>query len=155
VLVLLASCGGTAGGGGAVSTTQSSRSIAFTEVATTAQARDDSGPTLIVGTSNASQATILRLVPGATASADRVMVAVFQGQQSTGGYSVHITAVERRGDQLVVRAAFASPGPGAIVTQVLTAPAHVVSIAAADAAALREAVLFDERGSEIARIAIT
>jgi hypothetical protein len=138
-----------------VSPSVSPRSVAFTEVATTAQARDDSGPTLIVGTSDASQAAILRLVPGATASAARVMVAVFQGQQNTGGYSVHITAIERSGDQLVVHANFARPGPGAIVTQVLTAPAHVVSIATADAGGLREAILVDDRGSEIARIAIT
>lgn len=138
-----------------MSPTPSSRSVAFTEVATTAQAQDDSAPTLIVGTSDAPRAAIARLVPGATASAGRVLVAVFQGQQRTGGYSVHITAIERRGDQLIVRATFASPGPGAIVTQVLTAPAHVVSIAASDAAGLREAVLFDERGTERARVTTT
>jgi len=133
-----------------VSPSPASRSVAFTEVATTAQARDDSGPTLIVGTSDASQAAIVRLV-----AAGRVMVAVFQGPQNTGGYSVHISAIERRGDQLVVHATFARPGPGAIVTQVLTAPAHVVSIATVDAIGLREAILVDDRGSEIARIAIT
>ena len=41
------------------------------------------------------------------------------------------------------------------MTQVLTAPAHVVSIATVDAVGLREAILFDGAGSEIARIAIT
>jgi hypothetical protein len=41
------------------------------------------------------------------------------------------------------------------VTQVLTSPAHVVSIAAADAAGVREAILFDERGTEIARATTT
>ena len=41
------------------------------------------------------------------------------------------------------------------VTQVLTAPAHVVSIATVDAVGLREAILVDDRGSEIARIVIT
>ncbi len=138
-----------------MSPSASPRSVAFTEVATTAQAREDSGPTLIVGTTDVSQAAIVRLVPGATASTGRVMVAVLQGQQNTGGYSVHITAIERRGDQLVVHAIFASPGPGAIVTQVLTAPAHVVSIATADSVGIREAILVDDRGSEIARIAIT
>jgi hypothetical protein len=155
VLVLLSSCGGTAGSGGAVSPTPSSGSVAFTEVATTAQAHDDSGPTVIVGTSDASRAAIVRLVPGTTASAGRVMVAAFQGQQYTGGYAIHITAIERRGDQLVVRATFTSPGPGAVVTQVLTAPAHVVSIGAADAAGLREAVLLDESGTQVARVIIT
>ena len=130
-----------------MSPSPASRSVAFTEVATTAQARDDSGPTLIVGTSDASQAAIVRLVAGVATSAGRVMVAVFQGP--------HISAIERRGDQLVVHATFARPGPGAIVTQVLTAPAHVVSIATVDAIGLREAILVDDRGSEIARIAIT
>src|SRR6266508_2702401 len=113
-VVLLVSCGGRAGSGGAVSPTPDARAVAFTEVASTSQAQDDSGPTLIIGTTDASRAKIARLVARATAPADRVMVAVFQGQQSTGGYSVHVTAIERRGDQLVVRATFTSPGPGAI-----------------------------------------
>ena len=143
------------GSGGVVTPTPSARSIAFTEVASTSQARDDSGPTLIIGTTDASRAKITQLVPGATAPAGRVLVAVFQGQQNTGGYSVHITAIERRGDKLVVHATFTSPGPGAIVTQVLTSPAHVVSIAAADVTGLREAILVDQSGAEIARTAIT
>jgi hypothetical protein len=138
-----------------VSPTPEARAVAFSEVASTSQAQDGSGPTLMLGTTDASRAKIARLVPGATAAADRVMVAVSQGQQSTGGYSIHITAIERRGDQLVVRATLTSPGPGAIVIQVLTSPAHVVSIAAADAAGVREAILVDESGAEIARINTT
>lgn len=138
-----------------MSPTPSASSVAFAEVATTSQARDDSGPTLVIGTSDAARAMIARLVLGASASTGRVVVAAFQGQQTTGGYAIHITAIERRGDQLLVRATFTSPGPGAIVTQVLTAPAHVVSIAAADAAGLREAILYDESGAERARTTIT
>jgi hypothetical protein len=138
-----------------VSPTPQAGAVAFADVATTSQASDDSGPTLVIGTSDAAQATIAQLVPGASAPAGRVMVAVFQGQQTTGGYSIHITGVDRRGDQLLVRATFTSPGPGAIVTQVLTSPAHVVSIAAADAAGLHEAILFDETGAEQARTTIT
>lgn len=134
-----------------MSPTPSARAIAFAEVVSTAQARDDSGPTIMVGTSDASSARIAQLVPGANASVGRVMIAVFQGQQSTGGYSVHITAVERSGDELVVRARFTRPAPGAIVTQVLTAPAHVVSIDATAAAGLHVAVLLDENGAEVAR----
>src|SRR5882762_9192810 len=88
-------------------------------------------------------------------AAGRVTVAVFQGQKTTGGYAVRINAIERRGDQLVVRATFGAPGPGAIVTQVLTSPAHVVSIAAADATGLREAILVDDSGTEIARASVT
>jgi hypothetical protein len=138
-----------------VSPTPSTRTIAFVEVVSTARARDDGGPTLLVGTSDASSARIAQLIPGANVSAGRVMIAAFQGLQSTGGYSVHITAVERGGDQLVVRATFTRPAPGAIVTQVLTTPAHVVSIDAAAAAGLHLAVLLDEGGAEVARTKTT
>jgi hypothetical protein len=143
------------GSGGSVSPSPTTRSVAFVEVAATSQARDDSGPDLVVGTTDAARARIAALVPGASVPSGRVMVAAFQGQRTTGGYSVKITSVERRGDQLLVRATFTSPGPGGIVTQVLTSPAHVVSIAAADAAGLREAILFDQSGTEIARVTTT
>ncbi len=149
------SCGSTVGSGGAVSPTPSTRSVAFTEVAATSQGRHDSGATLVVGTSDASRATIARLIPSAATPDGRVLVAAFQGQQNTGGYSIRVTAIERSGDQLVVRATFSSPGPGVIVTQVLTSPAHVVSIASADAAGLREAILIDGSGAERARINTT
>jgi len=138
-----------------VSPSPSARSVAFTEVAATSQTGDDSGPDLIVGTTDASRAKITQRVPGATSSAGRVLVGAFQGQQNTGGYSVQITAIERSGDQLIVRATFGVPGPGAMVTQVLTSPAHVVSIAAVDAAGAREAVLFDQTGAEVARTKTT
>jgi hypothetical protein len=144
--------------GGAVSPTpaaQSSRSVAFTEVVATSQSRHTGGATLVVGTTDASRATIAQLVPNATAPAGRVLVAVFEGQQNTGGYTIRVSAIERRGDQLVVRATFGAPGPGAIVTQMLTSPAQVVSIANADAAGLREAILVDDSGVEQARVTIT
>jgi hypothetical protein len=134
-----------------VSPSPAARAVSFTEVAATSQTRDDSGPTLIVGTTDPNRATVSQLVPGATASAGRVLVAVFQGQQNTGGFSVQITAIERNGDQLVVHATFVVPGPGAMVTQVLTSPAHVVSIAASDAKGVREAILVDQTGVEIVR----
>jgi len=138
-----------------VSPSPSARSVAFTEVAATSQAQDDSGEMLVVGTTDAARAKIAGLVPNATAPSGRVLVAVFQGQQNTGGYSVQITAIERNGDQLVVRATFAVPGPGAIVTQALTSPAHVVSIAAADATGVKEAILIDGSGAEHLRINTT
>ena len=110
---------------------------------------------LIVGTTDASRAKITQLVSGGTVTPGRVLVAAFQGQQNTGGYSVQITAIERNGDQLVVHATFGVPGPGAMVTQVLTSPAHVVSIAAADTTGLREAILLDQTGVEVARTSTT
>jgi hypothetical protein len=154
-LLLLVSCGGTAGTGGAVSPSPSARPVAFTEVAATAQARHDGAETLLVGTSDASRATIARRVPSASAPDGRVLVAAFQGQQRTGGHAIRVTAMERRGDQLVVRATFTRPGPDAMVTQVLTSPAHIVSIAAADASGVREVVLVDETGTERARSGTT
>ena len=157
VLVVLASCG-SAGSGGATmspSPSASARSIAFTEVASTSQARQVSGVTIVVGTTDALRATIAQQVPAATAPAGRVTVAAFQGQKSTGGYAVRISAIERRGDELVVRAMFGAPGPDAIVTQVLTSPAHLVSIASADATGLRVAILVDDSGRELARTTIT
>lgn len=109
----------------------------------------------MIGTNDASRATLTRLIPSATAPDGRVLVAAFQGQQNTGGFAIRITAIERRGDQLVVRATFGSPGPGAIVTQAFTSPAHVVSIASADVAGLREAVLLDSTGAERAKATLT
>ena len=129
--------------------------VALAEVASTSQARDDSGAEIVVGTTDAARARIAQLVPGAAAQPARIMVAAFQGRQMTGGYSIHITSIERRGDQLLVHATFATPRAGDFVTQVLTSPAHVVSIAAADAAGLREAILFDQGGAEIARTTTT
>ena len=109
----------------------------------------------MVGTTDPSRAKIAQLVPNATAPSGRVLVAVFQGQQNTGGYSVQIDAIERSGDQLVVHATFVVPGPGAMVTQALTSPAHVVSIATADATGVREAILVDGTGVERTRINTT
>ena len=110
---------------------------------------------ILVGTTDASRAAIARLVPNVPASGGRVVIAAFQGQQSTGGYTIHIAAIERRADQLVVRATFATPGRGGFVTQVLTSPAHVVSIDVADASGAREVILVDDAGVEHARASTT
>ena len=129
--------------------------IAFAEVTATSQAGHDSGATLVVGSSDASRAIITRLLPSVGTPAGRVLVAAFQGEQSTGGYGIRITAIERLGDQLLVRATFTEPKPDSMVTQALTSPAHIVSIAAADATGLREAILVDGSGAQRARINTT
>ena len=149
------SCGSTAGSGVTVSPTPSTRSVPFNEVGTTGQARHDTGATLVVGASDASRAIITRLLANVTMPADRVLVAAFQGQQRTGGYAIRVTAIERRGDQLVVTATFTQPKPDDIVTQALTSPAHIVSITAADATGLREAVLIDSSGAQRAKVIVT
>ncbi len=106
---------------------------------------------LIVGTNATAAARIVALVPQASAAAGRVLIAAFAGEQRTGGFAIHIDAVQRDGDRLVVRATFTEPSPGAFVTQALTSPAHVVSIAQADAAGASEALLLDAGGTERAR----
>jgi hypothetical protein len=137
-----------------VSPTPSSRSVAFGEVAATSQSGVDA-PSFVVGTNDASRAIITRQVPNAVVPPDRVLVAVFQGEQRTGGYAVEITSIERHGDQLVVNATFTEPKLDSMVTQALTSPAHVVSIAAADTKDVKVAVLLDQSGAERARTTIT
>ena len=131
------------------------RSVTFTEIAYVAYGRHDSGPAIVVGTNDHWRATLARLVAGASVPADRVAVAAFQGEQRSGGFSIHIERIERSGDQLLVHAKFGEPAPGSMNTMALTSPVHVVSIAAADAAGLKDAVLLDESGTERARISTT
>jgi hypothetical protein len=144
--ILLGACAGAAGPG------QAQAAVAFSDVATTQGSRYDGPPTLMVGTTDA--ASIVALVPQAAAPQGRVLVAAFEGRQRTGGYAIRIDRIERTADRLTVHATFTAPPPGGIVTQVLTSPVHVVSIAQADAAGLREAVLLDASGTERARTAI-
>ena len=84
-----------------------------------------------------------------------ILLAAFQGQQQTGGYSISITDIERDGDQILVHANFVEPARSAIVTEVLTSPAHVVSIAASEVTGAKTAVLLDGTGIERARVALT
>ena len=131
------------------------RNVPFTEVAHAAYGRHDSGPTIVVGTNDHWRTTLARLVDGANVPQGRVAVAVFQGEQRSGGFSIRIERIERSGDQLVVHATFTEPAPGSMNTMALTSPVHVVSIAAADAKDVKLAVLLDSTGAERARINIT
>jgi hypothetical protein len=81
-------------------------------------------------------------------------VAVFQGEQRTGGYAVTVDRIERDGVNLVVRASFHSPPPGSLNIQVITSPAHLVSIERRHASGVREAVLLDQSGTEVGRTAV-
>jgi PrcB C-terminal len=131
------------------------RNVTFTEVTYVAYGRHDSGPAIVVGTNDQWRATLTRLVDGAEVPAGRVAVAAFQGQQTSGGFSIHIERIERSGDQLLVHAKFSEPAPGSMNTMALTSPVHVVSIAAPDAAGLREAILVDGAGAQRAHINTT
>jgi hypothetical protein len=145
--------GGAVGGGGAGGTLPTN--VTFTEITYVAYARHDSGPAIVVGTNDHWRATLGRVVDETSVPAGRVAVAAFQGRQTSGGYSIRIERIERSGDRLVVHAKFGKPAPGSMNTMALTSPVHVVSIAAAEAKDLKEAVLLDQTGTERARINTT
>ena len=60
--------------------------------------------------------------------AGRMVVAVFLGSRSTGGYAVTITGTRMDGSTLVVEWREGAPGKRDITAQVLTAPAHLVEM---------------------------
>ena len=146
--VFLSACVGGAG-------TNTAHTVAFTDVASAATSRHDGGPALIVGTSDSARATIASLRPGLTLPDGVVVVAVFQGQQPTGGFAIRVTRIERDGDRLIVRAIFGKPLDNSIDTEARTSPIHVVSIANSETSGVREAVLVDETGTERARANLT
>jgi predicted amidohydrolase len=150
VVFALAACGG--GGSRAAS---GPREIAFSEVTATNMAAHDSGATVYVAASASSQATLRRLISAATASADRTLVAAFQGEQRSGGYTVTITKLELDGERLLVHVKLVVPAADAMVTMALTSPAHVVSVLTSEIAAAKVAVMIDESGTAIAQTNIT
>ncbi|HEY8823692.1 MAG TPA: protease complex subunit PrcB family protein [Candidatus Limnocylindria bacterium] len=81
----------------------------------------------------------------------RLYIVVFAGSQRTGGYAIRVAGVDRAGDTLTVRAVFVAPEPNALTIQVLTSPAHLVSIDRQSATGAREIVLVDQLAAERAR----
>ena len=159
LVALLVACG-TAGAPASTtpsaSATAASRDVPFTTVALTGNSRQDGGAAVIVGTTDQRSELIRSLVPTITPpAAGAMLLAVFEGEQRTGGYSIAITSITRDGDRLVVRASFVEPPPAAIVTEVITSPAHVVSVASVDLAGAKTAVLLDSAGTERARADLT
>ena len=86
------------------------------------------------------------------ADGDRVRLTARLGERPTGGYSIAVTRITRRGPRLQVECLIGRPEPGAIVTQVLTSPAQTVSIDGALVRGIRDAVLLDPSGAQLARI---
>lgn len=58
----------------------------------------------------------------------QAVLAVYMGEQRTGGYAIEITGVELTNGKLRVTVRQTRPGQGAMVTQALTQPFHVVRI---------------------------
>jgi hypothetical protein len=131
------------------------QNIAFTDHGTTQQSGNDGGPRIVAAANAQARTELATLLPTLPAATDRVYIGAFAGSQRTGGYALRVDAVERTGDRLVVRATFTAPPSGAITIQVLTSPAHLVSISAPDAAGVREVVLVDQSGAERARGSVT
>ena len=62
----------------------------------------------------------------------RMVAAVFLGTRPSAGYSVEITGTKATGKTLVVEWREFPPKPGNLSAQVLTSPAHLVTIAKFD-----------------------
>ena len=60
---------------------------------------------------------------------NNIVAAVFSGEKPTGGYAVEIIAAEKSDGALLIYYREMSPRPGTIVTQVLTQPFHMVTVA--------------------------
>lgn len=129
-----------------------SQSVAFVDHGTTQQSGNDGGVEIVAATDPA-RTGLGQLVSGAQSG--RFFIAVFAGTQRTGGYAVRVQSVERDGDRLTVRASFASPSPGTLTIQVITSPAQLISISTANASGVREAVLVDDSGAEVAHVEVS
>jgi hypothetical protein len=71
--------------------------------------------------------------PAPNVDFDREMVVgIFLGEKSTGGYEVEIVQAERRDSSLYFYYRETIPMPGAMVTQALTQPFHLVRVAKYD-----------------------
>jgi hypothetical protein len=140
VALLVAACGGAGAG-------VSSQNVPFNDHGATQQSGYEGEAAIRVAADPAATG-LGQLAPR---DSGRIYIAVFAGSQRTGGYSVRVVRIDRAGDTLTVRATFAAPSPGALTIQVLTSPAHLVSIDRQSAASLRDAVLVDESGAERAR----
>jgi hypothetical protein len=146
--VFLVGCAG-------ASVTAPTERLAFTDHGATQMSSNDGGPRIVVATDARGRAELATLLPSVPQADDRAYVAVFAGSQRTGGYAVRVDAVERTGDRLVVHATFTAPAPGALTIQVLTSPAHLVSVASTAVVGVREAVVVDQSGAERARGSVT
>ena len=76
------------------------------------------------------------VVPPPVDFSREMVVGVFMGQRATGGYQIEITRVERvdRAETVLrVHYQVREPEPGAVLTQALTQPFHLVRLARDDA----------------------
>jgi hypothetical protein len=141
VAALAIACGGAGAG------VTGAQNIPFTDHGATQQSGYEGAPRIAAGTDPGA----MGIGQLATKADGRLYIAVFTGSQRTGGYDIRVVRIDRSGDTLEVRAMFSAPAPGALTIQVLTSPAHLVSIERQSAAAAREIKLLDQSGAERAR----
>jgi len=130
--------------------TTPARSIPFVSHGWPHQSAHQGGPRIVAATDPA----VTGFSEPASRDGKRLYIAVFAGSQRTGGYEIRVAGVERAGDTLTVRALFVAPAPDALTTQMLTSPAHLVSIERQSATGAREVVLVDQSETERARGAV-
>ena len=70
-----------------------------------------------------------RVAPPAVDFAGQVAIVACLGVRRSGGYAIEIESVAVADDALVVTVRHRGPAPGAITTQALTAPFHIVRVA--------------------------
>lgn len=84
--------------------------------------------TVVVRSEGAWKAFWRRCHPGDPPQVDfrkNFILGAYAGRQTTGGYSIHVVAIEETPTELVVRFEVTVPGPNDMVTQVLTSPYHL------------------------------
>lgn len=150
--LILASCGGGAAPGATYP-----QDVPFEDHGSASQSGiEQPTPAIAVAVDAAAKAELAALATTAEPVAEgRIAIAVFQGEQRTGGYSVKVDKVTRRtATTLEVRAVFTAPGADAIVIQVLTSPFHVISVAGADVTGVDRVMLVDAAGKQHASVTV-
>jgi hypothetical protein len=61
-----------------------------------------------------------------------MVIAVFQGWQSSGGYSIEVTKIIEKRDAIEVFVTETSPGPHVAVPAVITHPYHIIKVQKVD-----------------------
>ncbi len=78
---------------------------------------------------NRAYANVLTVPPVPRIDFEReTLVALFMGEQSTGGYGVVVDSVTEQNSELYLDVRFTSPGAGTITTQVITSPWVMVRV---------------------------
>ena len=109
------------------STAPQSSTVSFTTIARGQQSGVDARSAVLIQDEARLKAQGIRPQQAVDFNRESV-VAVYMGEQKTGGYSVEITSVKLEGGKLVVTVKQNRPSPGAMVTQALTQPYHAVKI---------------------------